>query len=134
MPGRDRSVRDIGYHLLKVCLAHRIAMEQGKFPEGWLLEGVPPDVVNGADVAGYAHEVRDRLKEWCSRPDVYSGSVKVYPSGSQTAQDLLERTAWHAAQHLRQLYALLESMGETPVNPLTDEDFVGLPLPKEIWS
>jgi hypothetical protein len=45
----------------------------------------------------------------------------------------LERTTWHAAQHLRQLYSMLERMGKNPIDPLHDADFKGLPLPKEVW-
>jgi hypothetical protein len=45
----------------------------------------------------------------------------------------LERTAWHAAQHLRQLYVFLGWMGIAPDHPLTEEDFEGLPLPNAIW-
>jgi hypothetical protein len=54
--------------------------------------------------------------------------------GQQTAHELLERTTWHAAQHLRQLYFFLERMGIAPENPLTEEDYKGLPIPKDIWS
>ena len=45
----------------------------------------------------------------------------------------MERTVWHAAQHLRQLAALLEAAGATPADRLTDADAAGLPLPREIW-
>ena len=40
---------------------------------------------------------------------------------------------WHVAQHLRQLYAFLDLMDVIPENPLTEEDFAGLPLPENVW-
>ena len=76
--------------------------------------------------------VRERLKEWFKLPGVYEDGVTTY-CGYQTAHELLERTVWHAAQHLRQLYVFLTWMGEKPINPLTDAEFKGLPLPEKIW-
>jgi len=45
----------------------------------------------------------------------------------------LERTTWHAAQHLRQLDALAERLGVTPPAPLPTDAFDGLPLPDSLW-
>ena len=49
-------------------------------------------------------------------------------------QEFYERTAWHAAQHARQLQLVLESIGLAPDRPLTDEDLAGLPLPTSVWE
>jgi hypothetical protein len=46
----------------------------------------------------------------------------------------MERTTWHAAQHLRQLYWFIGKMGVTTEAPLTDADLEGLPFPKAVWS
>ena len=46
----------------------------------------------------------------------------------------MERTTWHCAQHLRQIYWLLERMGVRADSPLTDADLEGLPLPRDVWS
>jgi hypothetical protein len=54
--------------------------------------------------------------------------------GIQPMQLLFERTAWHSAQHVRQLMALLERYGIAPDRPLTKEDFAGLPLPERLWE
>ena len=59
--------------------------------------------------------------------------MKVY-YGPQSGHDLLERTTWHAAQHLRQLYALAERLGITPPGPLPTDAFQGLPLPDALWE
>ena len=68
------------------------------------------------------------MRPWLSSVRTRHGKNEVDAAG-----ELLERTVWHAAQHLRQLYALLELMGLEPSNPLTEADFRGLPLPKEVW-
>ena len=46
----------------------------------------------------------------------------------------MERTTWHAAQHLRQIYWLLDRMGVRAESPLADADLDGLPIPREVWS
>jgi hypothetical protein len=46
----------------------------------------------------------------------------------------MERTTWHAAQHLRQLYWFIGKMGVTPETPVTDADLKGLPFPTAVWS
>jgi hypothetical protein len=132
LPGRDRTVRDLGYHIFLLSLAYCDAMEQGCFPEEWILQEVPPEITNVSALADYGEEVRERLHRQQAKPGSESARIET-SSGYQTTHELLERTVWHAAQHLRQLYALLGRMGETPVDPLTDEDFRGLPLPKEVW-
>lgn len=53
--------------------------------------------------------------------------------GPQQAAAFFQRTVWHTAQHLRQLYDLLDQMGVTPEAPLASEDFAGLPLPQSVW-
>ena len=52
--------------------------------------------------------------------------IKVY-YGPQSGHDLLERTTWHAAQHLPQLYALAERLAITPPGPMPTDAFEGLP-------
>ena len=49
------------------------------------------------------------------------------------AHDLLERTTWHAGQHLRQLYILAERIAITPEAPEPVEAYAGLPMPAAIW-
>ena len=130
---RARTVRDLGYHVFRLSLAYREAMEQGTLPKEWLQEGAPPEIPDGPAIALYGQKVRNRVAEWLGRPEGCKGGVTTY-YGPQTAHELLERTTWHAAQHLRQLYLFLQRMGVTPDQPLTDEDYKGLPMPKEIWS
>ena len=133
-PDRDRPVRQLGYHIFRLSAAFPDGVEQDRFPYEWLVEPVPPEIRDGDAIARYGDGVRSRLSDWFSRADanVYAKPVTTY-YGPQSAHELLERTVWHAAQHLRQLYAFLEQMGVTPTNPLTEADFKGLPLPKDVW-
>ncbi len=132
-PGRDRTVRELGFHIFRLSAAFREGREQGRLPESWLVEPAPAGLEDGAAVAGYGQVVRARLAEWFARPGWCDGTVSTY-YGTQTAHELMERTTWHAAQHLRQIYWFLGQMGVKPEAPLTDGDLEGLPFPKEVWS
>jgi hypothetical protein len=131
-PGRDRSLRQLGYHALRLSLAFRDAMETRRFPYAWLSEQAPADLADGAALARYGEDVRQALRAWLARPGAADGTVETY-YGPQDAHALLERTTWHAAQHVRQLYDLLGRAGVDPGEPLTEAELAGLPLPREIW-
>jgi hypothetical protein len=131
-PDRDRTLRNLGYHIFRLSLAFRDGMADRRFPQEWLEEMAPPEIRDGAAIARYGQIVRESLADWFRRPGAWEGVVETY-YGPQTGDELLERTTWHAAQHLRQLYALLEMMGVVPDRPLAETDFDGLPLPKALW-
>ena len=86
-------------------------------------------------IARYGALVRGRISGWFdgAAPSEFERVIKVY-YGPQSGHDLLERTTWHAAQHLRQLYALAERLGITPPGPLPTDAFQGLPLPDALVS
>jgi hypothetical protein len=133
-PERERPLRDLGYHVFRLALAFVEGMDLGEFPEGWLQERAPADLREGADVARYGALVRARIAGWFDgvAPHEFERVIRVY-YGPQSGHDLLERTAWHAAQHLRQLYVLAGRLGIAPPVPLPLAAFAGLPLPEAIW-
>lgn len=133
-PERDRTLRALGHHVFRLSLAFVDGMDRGEFPEGWLSEPPPAELREGPAVARYGELVRARLAGWFAgaSPPEFSRVIHVY-YGPQSAHDLLERTTWHAAQHLRQLYALAERLGIAPPAPLPIDAFEGLPLPDSLW-
>jgi hypothetical protein len=131
-PGRDRPVRQLGYHVFRLSLAFPQAMRERRLPKSWLDEEAPPEVADGPAIARYGEQVRAELAAHFERPGAWAGTVETY-YGAQSGHALLERTVWHAAQHVRQLYAFLERMGVRPEAPLGPADFEGLPLPAEVW-
>lgn len=54
--------------------------------------------------------------------------------GTPPLREVLERTEWHAAQHVHQLTSLLEGLGIRPDRPLTAADLADLPLPEKAWD
>jgi hypothetical protein len=67
-----------------------------------------------------------RTRDWSARADVYYGE--------QTMHEFLERTVWHAGQHVRQFMWVLEGLGIAPDRPLGRETFDGLPMPEKVWD
>ncbi len=133
-PERKRSVRDLGFHMFRVGLSFADAMDRGALPEGWFEEPAPPAMRDAVALASYGSLVRGRLQGWFAgvADDEFARVIAVY-YGPQSGYDLLERTTWHAAQHLRQLYVLAGRLGVTPPSPLPVEECRGLPLPDAIW-
>lgn len=133
-PERDRPLRDLGHHVFRLALAFVDGMDLGEFPEGWLQERAPADLHDGAAIARYGALVRGRISGWFEGASAreFERVIRVY-YGPQSGHELLERTTWHAGQHLRQLYVLAGRLGITPPVPLPTDAFEGLPLPESIW-
>jgi len=132
-PGRNRTVRQLGFHIFRVAASFADTREQGHLREQWFEESPPPEMVDGAAIAVYGEAVRRRVADYVRRPGWCDGDVSTY-YGPQTAHDFMERTTWHAAQHLRQIYWFLDRMGVKAESPLTDVDLEGLPIPHDVWS
>ena len=131
---RDRTLRDLAYHVFRLSLAFADGMDLGRLPREWLAEPAPADLRDGRAIARYGALVRGRLGGWFegAGPREFERTIDVF-DGPRSGHDLLARTTGHAAQHLRQLHALLEGLGLPPRAPLPTEDFEGLPLPASLW-
>jgi len=132
-PQRERSIRDLAYHTFRLGLAFADAMDLGTLPAQWLREKAPSDLRDGRAIARYGALVRGRLGGWFegASPREFLRTIAVF-YGPQSGHELLERTTWHAAHHLRQLHAVLEGLGLSR-EPLPTRDFDGLALPVSIW-
>lgn len=133
-PERKRTLRDLAYHVFRLSLAFIDAMDLGALPEGWLQEKAPAEFRDGGDIARYGALVRGRIQGWFQgvADEEFARTLDVY-YGPQSGHELLERTTWHAGQHLRQLYDLAGRLGVTPPAPLPADALEGLPLPASLW-
>lgn len=131
---RNRSVGALAYHVFRVAEMGLQAAQQTllRFES---FDDLPPEDWRGNDIAQWGLAVRDRLRAWWrdepARELTYS--VPTY-YGQRPMHDVLERTAWHAAQHTRQLILILQTYGIEPDRPLTAQDLAGLPVPDEVWD
>lgn len=55
--------------------------------------------------------------------------------GERSLHEVLERTAWHVAQHVRQVnHLLVQVLGVADAPPLDAALLSGLPLPEQVWD
>ena len=134
--GRNRSIRDLAYHIYQIPDSFLQAVEDGVSDLTSIYNAEPPPNVRTAeDIRDYGAGVTARLRRWSSAslPGSRGQTVKTY-YGERPLHELLERCAWHSAQHARQIIVVLERFGITAHGPLTSEDYAGLPMPVGVWE
>jgi len=129
-PGRDRSIRDLAFHVYQVPEAFLECVENG-VEDLATLYNAPPPVDAKLDAFGAA--IEKRLRAWWARHPDCNSTVKTY-YGVRPLHELLERSAWHSAQHARQIASVLKGFGIAAEPPLTERDYAGLPMPKGLWE
>lgn len=137
LPGRPRSYRQLAYHVMNIpeVFLNRVEHDAPYTYES-LLSILPPELATKADLLAYGAAVRERLWAWWERDGKntdFTQPGRVY-YGDVSLHEVLERTCWHSGQHTRQLMLVLTSLGIEPDGPLSDADFAGLPMPKEVWD
>jgi glutaredoxin/uncharacterized damage-inducible protein DinB len=134
--GRDRSIRELAYHVYQVADAFLQAVEQGVEDLASVYNAPPPsEVKTNRQIREYGAAVTARVRRWWAdlADKSCAGELKTY-YGVQPLHHVLERTVWHCAQHARQIIAVLERFGIQPGRPLTAQDYGGLPLPAGLWE
>ena len=129
-PGRDRSIRDLAYHVYQVPESFLECVEHGVEDLPSIYNAAPP--ANG-DIAAFGASIEKRLQAWWSKRPDFKNTVKTY-YGERPLHELLERCAWHSAQHARQIVSVLEGFGVAAQPALTERDYAGLPMPKGLWA
>lgn len=138
LPGRPRSYRQLVYHVFNIpdVFLDRVEHDRPYTYEA-LKSILPAGMATKADLAAYGAGVRRRFAAWWERDGKttdFRQPGRVY-YGEVTLHEVLERTGWHSGQHTRQIVLMLrEKLGIEPDGALTDADFAGLPMPKNIWD
>lgn len=135
VPNRDRTFRVLTHHIFRIPESFVEAADHGTLTAEALVAPPPDGLQSFAAIADYGAAVRRRVSDWWSadptRPD--DRPVSTY-FGVHPLREVIERTAWHSGQHVRQLMAILEMHGIAPDGPLGPRDFDGLPLPEKVWD
>lgn len=132
--GRPRTRAQLAYHIFRVVeLGLDAAQHRGMPYEGFSQK--PPEGWSKDDIADWGLRVRDAALAWWNAQEDRELKYKV-PTyyGDRELHDTLERVAYHAAQHTRQLILMLEEGGTPAERPLTEEDLRGLPVPEAVWG
>ena len=135
VPNRPRSYRVLGHHIFRIPEAF-LEVTAGATLSYEGLTSRPPDGMQGTgDIVAYGADVQRRLAAWWDAKADKSGHDRVQTYyGEQALHEYLERTTWHVGQHVRQWIMLLGMAGITPDRPPADADFVGLPMPSQVWD
>ncbi len=134
---RDRSIRIMSHHIFRIGEAFlETAVDGVEFTTA--AANVPPEegaFTSGDEIAGYGAGIARRIGQWWEgcRDRSCKGKVQTF-FGPQPVHMLLERSAWHSAQHARQLIAVLERFDIEPEGRLSADDLAGLPLPERLWE
>ena len=134
--GRDRSIRELAYHVYQVAEAFVEAVEHGVEDLASVYNAPPPpEVMTNRQIREYGIAVTARVRRWWENlaDQSCAGELNTY-YGVQPLHHVLERTVWHCAQHARQIMAVLERFGIQPNGPLTEKDYAGLPMPAGLWE
>ncbi len=135
LPNRPRSYRVLLHHVFQIPAAFIDAMEGGTLSYENMVAPPPEDLRTPAAIAAFGEQVRRRVSAWWAGLAERSGTQPVGTYyGTQPMHEVLERTTWHSAQHVRQIGSLLEQLGIPPEQPLTKSELQGLPLPQQLWD
>ncbi len=138
LPGRPRSYRQLVYHVLSIPNVFLDRVEDDAPYTYEALKSILPSEINStAALIEFGNQVIRRLNAWWDREGNttdFSQPGNVY-YGEVTLHEVLERTGWHSGQHTRQIILLLkEKLNIDPDGLLTEDDFNGLPMPKNVWD
>jgi len=143
LPGRDdRAGIDLACHIPMVVLGFLDAAGGGCLALEQFTRRPQGAERSRAWVLRLQDDVQAAWSAWRDgRPGAAASAAGAQPAvtvdtyyGRQSLHGLLERTAWHVAQHCRQLESLLRvSTGEVD-GPLTGRELAGLPLPEGLWD
>jgi len=135
LPQRERTWLDLGFHVSMIVQGLLTAGTGGELTYEMYERRAPGAWSETRPAIGFSIATRQALDSWWTQarrnPDL---RVRTY-FGETALASLLERSAWHAAQHCRQLDHLVhEVAGVTGAPRLPAELLAGLPLPAAVWD
>ncbi len=132
---RNRPIRVLCHHVFRIVEGFLESMHDGRELTYERIMKEAPALRSGEDIARFGESVLARLQAWWKTyPDRSCLSVMDTYFGKHPLHVVLERTAWHPAQHTRQLMLILDTLKIEPDRKLTAQDLAGLPLPDKAWD
>ncbi len=138
VPGRPRTFANLAWHTFNVVDAYlEHEMDGIALVNGAYNRNAPRGKDSKADIIAYGADVHERFNAWWDTQGIHTDfdeRAETYYA-EQSKHDFLERTTWHAGQHVRQMMMILaDFVGVKPDRPLGPETWVGLPMPEKVWD
>lgn len=138
IPARPRRYADIAYHVGMIVHGLLDAARGGELTFEHFERLPPAGADTPAALADWLVSCRAQLLEWSARAIPAQTSLapllRTY-YGERPLHEVLERSAWHVAQHVRQLdYIVAEVLRVADAPRLRPDDLDGLPVPREVWD
>lgn len=129
-PGR--TLADLGYHVFAIVEGFLSAANGGELTESYFTR-LPDRSWSLTRIAAAGAAVQSDFADWLRSDSIQSQTLETY-YGPQSVGELLERTAWHVAQHLRQIAAVLQRLSTASPCEVPQRLLSGLPLPERVWD
>ncbi len=131
----DRSYGDIGYHIAMIVEGFLASVRGEELTFDYFLKRPEGAARSPANLAEQIEITARRFDEWwrLAADRRADQPLRTY-YGAQPLHGVLERTAWHAAQHCRQLEHIVRSLGLAAAVALGEAELAGLPLPEGVWD
>ena len=135
LPQRERSWLDLGFHVSMVVQGLLTAATGGELTYEIYERRAPATWRDVAPAIEFSRATRQALAGWWTEARHEPGrTVRTY-FGDTPLTTLLERSAWHVAQHARQLEHLVREVAGVADAPLLPISLLqGLPLPASVWD
>ncbi|MCU0757790.1 MAG: hypothetical protein MUF07_01140 [Steroidobacteraceae bacterium] len=136
IPARPRRYADIAFHVGMIVEGFLDAARGGELRYEHFERRPGSGEDDPAGLAAGLLQRRLALLDWAARDRLREPSrpLRTY-YGEQPLHAVLERTAWHVAQHCRQLDHLVGEVLQVAGAPrLPAGDLDGLPVPREVWD
>jgi hypothetical protein len=136
LPARPRTYRELFCHIFQIFEVFLDYVERGRrVTQEDYTRGIPDSIRSTEELLRYADGIRARFAAWWQRgrDDDFQKEVMLH-YGRRTLEEFMERTTWHAMQHVRQLQLVVETLGIKPSTKVEQKDMEGLPLPEHIFD
>jgi glutaredoxin/uncharacterized damage-inducible protein DinB len=133
IPGRARSYADIAYHVAMIARGFIDAVAGAELSYAHFERRPDAALMDPLRLAQAIDGERLALAACAASTADPDRPLRTY-YGLRPLHEVLERTAWHVAQHCRQLEFIARHLGVRPEAQLTAELLAGLPLPRDVWD
>jgi glutaredoxin len=135
LPQRERTWLDLGFHVFMIVQGLLEAARGGELTYEIYERRAPATWLEASPAIEFGRGTQRGLESWWNEARLEPrGEARTY-FGKQPLDALLERTAWHVAQHVRQLEHLVHEVARVPGAPqIPAAALAGLPLPVAVWD